>query len=70
MHHSDAAVSAGSARRRRAVRTDHDVSRQFPIQTSTDIRGTLNVVSNTSVANQTQLIGAFPYTYTVGPADP
>jgi hypothetical protein len=36
----------------------------------TVVQGTLNVVSNTSVVNQTQLIGAFPYTYTVGPAGP
>lgn len=36
----------------------------------TVVQGTLDVVSNTSVTNQTQLAGAFPYTYTVGPAGP
>jgi hypothetical protein len=27
-----------------------------------------SVVSNTSVNNQTQVVGSLPYTYTVGPA--
>jgi hypothetical protein len=36
----------------------------------TVVQGILDVVSNTSVNNQTQVIAAIPYTYTVGPAAP
>jgi Subtilase family len=33
----------------------------------TVVQGTLDVVSNTSIASQTQVIAAIPYAYTVGP---
>jgi hypothetical protein len=36
----------------------------------TVVQGILDVVSNTSVNNQSQVIAAIPYTYTVGPATP
>lgn len=36
----------------------------------TVVQGVLDVVSNTSVTNQTQVVAALPYTYTVGPAAP
>jgi hypothetical protein len=36
----------------------------------TVVQGVLDVISNTSIANQAQVIAALPYTYTVGPAAP
>jgi hypothetical protein len=36
----------------------------------TVVQGVLDVVSNTSVTGQTQVIAALPSTYTVGPAAP
>jgi hypothetical protein len=36
----------------------------------TVVQGVLDVVSNTSISSQTDVIAALPYTYTVGPAGP
>jgi hypothetical protein len=36
----------------------------------TVVQGILDVVANTSISTQTQVIAALPYTYTVGPAAP
>jgi hypothetical protein len=36
----------------------------------TIVQGVLDVVSNTSISSQSQVIAALPYTYPVGPAAP
>jgi len=36
----------------------------------TVVQGVLEVISNTSISRQTDVIAALPYTYTVGPAAP